>query len=326
MTLSRRQFLAALAISSFGAPRLLSEIRTSAAAARACSWKDNLDPKTIAIVGDVQRTSLAELSFMGRGQHDQEREAILNAIAGDNPDMLIMLGDQVVTGDDDAQWAYFDQCMTKINSQAVPVHSIMGNHDYGESKHRCIRNYYDRFPHQTGKVHSMVRIGSLALVSINSNFEQLSSQEIREQEEDYAKWLTELDADPAVKGVIVASHHPPYTNSDLGMNEEVNRMFARPFLSARKTRLYLSGHVHTYERFIAGDKTFVVSGGGGGPRRLVDNSSSRPFQNDAYRTGSLRPFHYVRLKVTESDLKGEVVMLQKGQFKVGDRFSIGLYG
>lgn len=325
MTLSRRQFLSALAMSSLGASRVLSEIRTTSAPASACTWADNLNPKTIAIVGDVQRTSLAELSFMGRGQHDVEREAILNAIGDDKPDMLMMLGDQVVTGDDEAQWAYFDRCMKKINDGRVPVHSILGNHDYGENRTRCMRNYGDRFPHLHGG-HTLVKLGSLALISLNSNFDQLRSSEIRQQEEEYATWLKELDADPNVRGVIVASHHPPYTNSDLGANREVVEMFAKPFLAARKTRMYLSGHVHTYERFVAGDKTFIVSGGGGGPRRLVDNTSSRPFQNDAYRTGTLRPFHYIRLKVSDNELKGEVLMLQKEKFRVGDRFAVGLYG
>lgn len=327
MNLSRRQFIAALALSSVGAPRVLAGIKGSPAApAMKCAWNDALVPKTIALVGDVQRTSLAEYNFMGRAQNDPQREAILNAIAADKPDMVLMLGDQVVTGDDDAQWAYFDRCMTKINDQQIPVRSILGNHDYGESTSRSLRCCYDRFPHQSGAVHSLVKLGSLALITLNSNFGQLSSSEIRNQEQDYDKWITELDADPSVRGVLVASHHPPYTNSDLGLNAEVYEMFAKPFLQAKKTRLFLSGHVHSYERFVSGDKMFVVSGGGGGPRRTIDISSSRPLKNDAYRVGTLRPFHYVRLKITDSEIRGEVMMLQKDSFKVGDRFSVGLYG
>ncbi|MDB5036100.1 MAG: metallophosphoesterase [Chlorobi bacterium] len=329
MTLSRRQFLAALAISSVGAPKLLAGVKAAApppVPARRCSWVDNLNPKTIAIVGDVQRTSMAEYNFMGRAQNDTEREAILNAIADDKPDMLLMLGDQVVTGDDDSEWAYFDRCMEKIVEGGIPVRSILGNHDYGESKARSLHCCYDRFPYQNGSIHTLVRLGSLALITLNTNLDQLSSSEIKNQEKDYNDWITELDKDSTVRGVLVAAHHPPYTNSDLGMSTEIVESFAKPFLNARKTRLFLSGHVHSYERFVAGDKMFVTSGGGGGPRRVIDISSSRPFQNDAYRVGSLRPFHYIRLKVGDNDLKAEVVMLQKGQFKVGDRFSVGLYG
>jgi Icc-related predicted phosphoesterase len=327
MNLSRRQFLAALAVSSVGAPRVLASMKGAPpAAAVKCTWKDDLDPKTIAIVGDVQRTSLAEYNFLGRPQNDAEREAILNAISDDKPDMVLMLGDQVVAGDDDNQWAYFDRCMAGITQQQIPVRSILGNHDYGESKSRSLRCCYDRFPYQEGAIHSLVKLGSLALVTLNSNFDQLTSSEIRNQEQDYDKWLTELDNDPSVRGVLVASHHPPYTNSDLGLNSEVYEMFAKPFLQSKKTRLFLSGHVHSYERFVSGDKMFVVSGGGGGPRRVIDISSSRPLQNDAYRIGTLRPFHYIRLKVTDSELRGEVMMLQRDRFKVGDRFSVGLYG
>jgi hypothetical protein len=73
---------------------------------------------------------------------------------------------------------------------------------------------------------------------------------------------------------------------------------------------------------------FVVAGGGGGPRRSVSISPDRPNQNDAYRIGTLRPFHYIRLHVGDDALTAQVMMLPKGgtKFTVGDSFRLGLYG
>ena len=323
--MNRRQFLVAAALSSFSMPKVLANVRPNAGGS-AAAWVDGLRPKSIAIIGDLQRTNTAESILMSRSQNDKEREAIVNAIADERPDMLLLLGDQVSTGEDPDDWAYYDKVMSRVNKAGIPIRAIYGNHDYGRDKGRCIRNFCERFPHQADPAAGLVRLGSIALITLDTNFDQLSSREIDRQAETYKKWLRELEDDQEIRGVLVAAHHPPYTNSELGRNDAVISMFVDPFYRAKKTRLFLSGHVHSYERFAAGDKMFVVSGGGGGPRRTVDVSTSRPFQNDAYRSPTaLRPFHWIRLRVSDNALKAETMMLKGKGFTVGDKFEIGLY-
>lgn len=309
-------------------------VRSSSAPARPCCWTDGLCPTTVAIVGDVQRTGLLEMSLLGRTQNDREREAILAAIAAESPDMLLMLGDQVVLGDDDDGWVYFDTIMDPIHAASIPVRAMLGNHDYeGRSHTRCIEQFCERFPHQRDRKHGLINLGGIALLTIDSNFEHLTSAEAERQEDEYRDLLAKLDADPAVRGVIVASHHPPYTNSDLAAGADLKRVretFAKPFLAAKKTCLYLSGHVHSYERFIVGEKTFVVSGGGGGPRREVDISAGRPYTNDAYRKDRVRPFHYLMMNIHHDKITVETKMLrmprrgvaESPRFFAGDRFAL----
>jgi Icc-related predicted phosphoesterase len=322
---SRRKFISTLALSALSVKKVVANLRTTTTSASACFWNGELEPKSIAIVGDLQRTSEAERLFLSRSQNDAEREAILNRIAEDRPEMLLLVGDQVSTGDDDDDWGYFDRVIRPVNEAKVPVRAMFGNHDYGTDRNHCVRNFCERFPSQSDEAHGVTRLGRIALVTVDSNFDQLSQSDIYRQAEHYRKALGELEEDRTITGIVVASHHPPYTNSDMGANHDVISMFAEPFLRARKTRLFLSGHVHSYERFSAGDKMFVVTGGGGGPRRSVSTASDRPFQNDAYRTGTIRPFHYVQLEVSDTAISAEVRMLQKSGFKVGDRFSLGLY-
>jgi Icc-related predicted phosphoesterase len=329
MHLNRRKFIATLAVASIGGSRVLAGVASKSAAStiRPCLWQDGVVPQTIAIVGDLQRTSPYEQLFLSRSQNDFERQQIFSAIAEEKPDMLLLLGDQVFEGDSHDDWEHFDRLIQGVNDAGVPVRAMMGNHDYGRDHTLCHRNFGARFPSQASTVHQLTRLGSVALITLNSNLDQLSSDQIRRQEEEYVTWLGELDDDPSVQGVIVASHHPPYTNSDLGNSPEVISMFATPFLRSRKTRLYLSGHAHTYERFSTGDKMFVVSGGGGGPRRSVSIAPNRPNQNDLYRVGTLRPFHYIRLQIENGRIRGEVPMIAKGgtRFAVGDTFDLGLY-
>ena len=322
---SRRKFISTLALSALSAKKVVANLRTTTASTSACSWTSEIEPKSIAIVGDLQRTSAAERILLSRAQNDAEREAILNKIADDRPEMLLLVGDQVSTGDDDEDWGYFDRVIRPVNDAKIPVRAMYGNHDYGLDRNHCIRNFSERFPYQSDEPHGVTRLGRIALVTVDSNFDQMSQSDIYRQSEHFRKALGELEEDRTVSGIIVSSHHPPYTNSDMGANDDVISMFAEPFLRARKTRLFISGHVHSYERFVAGDKIFMVTGGGGGPRRTVSTASDRPFQNDAYRTGTIRPFHYVQLDVSDTAITAEVRMLQKSGFKVGDRFSLGLY-
>ena len=78
-----------------------------------------------------------------------------------------------------------------------------------------------------------------------------------------------MDADPKVRGVLVFTHHPPYTNSTVTKDEShVQQAFVGPFVAAKKTLALLSGHAHGYEHFIEQRKHFVVSGGGGGPATM----------------------------------------------------------
>lgn len=320
--IDRRTFLTGLGLAAIAGCRELPKVST---AASPLCWSEGAAPRTIAIVGDTQRTGLLERGLLGRRQNDEERETVLRAIAGERPDMLLMLGDQVVAGDD-SDWEYFDQIIAPVRAAEIPTMALLGNHDYdGEDPRRSVANFCERFPHQRGKIHGLVRLGDLALVTLDSNFDRLSERDIERSTRRYQLTLDTLDADPSVRTVIVASHHPPYTNSDLSGGADLARveaLFARPFHAARKTRLYLSGHVHSYERFEIGGKTFVVSGGGGGPRREVDNGPDRPYHNDVYRQGRLRPFHYLLAHIDADRITLEVKMLRRGHrwaFDLGDR-------
>jgi hypothetical protein len=66
----------------------------------------------------------------------------------------------------------------------------------------------------------------------------------------------------------------------------------------------LSGHVHGYERFIINGRTFVVTGGGGGPR-VEYHVGYRAQPTPAYVTasGARRPFNYVVVENGDNELK-----------------------
>ena len=80
-----------------------------------------------AAVGDLQRTSLAEV---WRESNDIERDRIVRSIAEEAPDFVALLGDLVFRGSSAAEWARFDALAAPLREGRIPVVPIFGNHEY----------------------------------------------------------------------------------------------------------------------------------------------------------------------------------------------------
>ena len=286
------------------------------------TWSDTLRASRILVVGDLQPTSWFEMTFMGRTQNDSIREGIVQRMADEDPDMLLMLGDYVASGEREEDWLAFDSLMGPVCTQKIPVMAVLGNHDYGMVGSDGVAHCNARFPHVAALPSLTMLADSTALLVVDSNIESLPEERQRTQQRRYREILRRLDRSPAIKGVVVASHHPPITNAALAIDPRVHDTFVPPFLEAKKTMLFLSGHIHSYERFEIEGKTFVVSGGGGGPRREVDTSATRPHTTDQYRSGAWRYHHYLDLQVRSEGIRGETWMLVGEEYRLGDGFAL----
>jgi len=253
--------------------------------------------------------------------------------------MLLLLGDQVEDGDDAEQWAYFDQVSAPIRECEIPTWALLGNHDYGATSGQPTdqawrRHFHARFPHQGSDRLTEIPLDDYVLLAVDSNLPTMTDSEIAGLHTSFSERLAELDERSGVRGVIVAMHHPPFTNggfgfgisfSASGMVETLQPLFATPFLESRKTVLFLSGHAHSYQRFVPRPgKEFVVSGGGGGPRHTIDVDESRRFHCDArvLKTVRERPFHYLTLDLRSNGIRVQARMLDRDsdRFYVGDSF------
>lgn len=273
-----------------------------------------------AAVGDLQRTSFAEV---WRESNDLERQRVVGSVAGDAPDFVALLGDLVFRGSSAAEWSRFDALAAPLREARIPVVPILGNHEYWTARRPAMAHFFARFPGLAGRHWHAARYGPLAILALDSNIRFLPPAAWEEQRAWLAAELARADEDPEIRGVIALVHHPPYTNSTVTKDEvHVQRDFVPPFEKSRKTIAMLSGHVHSYERFSRGGKTYVVAGGGGGPRVRLAAGARRRHADDLFEGPAVRHFHYLVGTVGVEGIGFEMKGIPKGgsEFEALDRF------
>ncbi|HZI65383.1 MAG TPA: metallophosphoesterase [Thermoanaerobaculia bacterium] len=281
-------------------------------------------PRTgrFAVASDFQRTSRVEV---WRESNLEERAIILEAIAREQPELLLLLGDLVFCGSSAAEWKEFDALTAPIREAGIPVLAVPGNHEYWVSPRAGLRNFQARFPLLEGRRWHALTWGPLELLMLDSNRSFLTSALWEEQATWYAEEIDRADGDAEVRGTLVLLHHPPYTNSSVTSDElHVQRFFVPPFQAARKTLAMLSGHVHSYERYERGGKTFLVTGGGGGPRIRLETGHRQRHRDDLFAGPAVRFFHFLLATLTPGGIEFEMRGLRKGErvFETMDRFRL----
>ncbi len=291
--------------------------------AETAPYRHELADGSLLVVGDLQRTSLFESWVLRREQNDAERARLVRALTHeDEVAGLLLLGDLVFDGSSCADWERFDALLAPLRHRGILL--ALGNHDYWGPNEPACEHLWARFPWLAEQPWERVRWGSVALVVLDSNEDELGPEQWSAQKRWLAEALEALDADSTVRMVVLAWHHPPYTNSTVTDDEiHVQRAFVERLEGHPKVRLVLSGHAHAYEHFERRGVHYVVSGGGGGPRvALWADEHARHV--DLFEGPSPRPFHYLKLSPTRHGLSIEARGFRTGEtaVEVFDRFVI----
>lgn len=267
------------------------------------------------LFGDSRPTLAAEF---WRKRFDRERLLVIEALCAENPAFILNTGDLVAHGSNPRDWRAFYEENRPIFSRRIPYYAGLGNHEYYGDNERALANYFSFFPHLEGRKWYDLRYPPVLVIVLDSNFADLAPGEAARQDDWLARTLAAAEADPAIRHILVTCHHPPYTNSVVHSDDrEVQERFVRRLTP--KVKAFISGHVHSYERFVRNGVQFVVSGGGGAP--LTPVHVDQPRHRDEFRGPAYRGFHYLRLRVENGRLRADVVMLQSdGLWKRVDGF------
>jgi hypothetical protein len=263
-------------------------------------------PREFILFGDTQKTMTLEF---WRPHYDDERRALIRAVADERPAFVVNAGDVVCHGGNTADWKRFCGENRLLFERGIAYFPALGNHDLYGGNSAALGNRARVFPHIGMRRWYSLRYAPVLLVVLDSNFDDLGAAEVRRQDEWLEGTLAEAEKDPAIRHVLLVFHHPPYTNAlGIGESREVQEHFVSRL--APKVGVVFSGHVHNYERFEKNGVQYLVSGGGGGPTRELNRD--RPAHEDLYRGDRTRPFHYCRFRIEGRTLKCDVLMLEAG--------------
>lgn len=259
-------------------------------------------------MSDLQRDTLWDQGSQPAEDNDVARRLIIERIAKDGPGFLAINGDLVGDGSSTKHWADLDDLLRPLDEAKIPVIAAIGNHEYWQAGSTNLGQFFERFARLAGWHWYSVAYGPVSMLVLDSNKDELTASQWHDQTTWFERTLDGLDRDAAVRGVIVLLHHPPFTNSTItGDETHVQEAFVPPFERSKKTMAMISGHVHSYERFVRFDKTFIVSGGGGVPRAPLLEGEKRRHADDLFAGPAVRGYHFLAFTLSPGGIDVQVL-------------------
>jgi len=251
---------------------------------------------TLYFLSDCQKPLLLELLHQKPYRNEEARDSLFTDLVRQKPLRVFLLGDLTSWGAHAESWKPLDSFLSRLSALNTKVSAIPGNHEYIGNAKKGISNYRMRFP-ACSIFGYCVGCDSLAVIMLNSNFDNLTSSEAGRQQWWYSAAMDSLERDGGVTAIIVCTHHAPYTNSTVvGWSKQVHEHFLPLFVKSSKAILFISGHSHNLEFFQPyPHKYFLVIGGGGGlaqplrpPQKALTPDLISPNQKPLYFYAAIR--------------------------------------
>ena len=219
------------------------------------------------------------------------RRWLVEKIASEHPDALLISGDLPYDGTVDGDYEVFRKETTPWRAEQLRVYPAVGNHEVAHDAAKGIRNWWKAFPELAGRRWYSVEFGNAYFVMLDSDLPLTEGS-------DQQRWLAEQLAHlpRQTRFVMVTLHHPPVADMTPPQTHTVgpNERALADFLEARAGKLkakivVIAGHTHNYERFDEGGIAYLVSGGGGARPYVVTRDA-----NDLYKNPAVVNYHYVK--------------------------------
>lgn len=245
------------------------------------------------------QTPLLPERLIGAEPNTQERERLLDLVATLDVEAAVFLGD-LVARQSAKNWRLVDASLTRLRTRGVRLAACAGNHDLFPFAWRG----YDDLARRgllASASWQRLAVGDVRVLLLDSNRRALGEALWREQLAWFRGELADAEGTREVRVVLVASHHPPWTNgARVGDAESRLRPLLEAFYGAEKARAWLSGHVHAYERFASRGKHLIVSGSASAPRMRL-RVGARARHEAVARLPTPSPFGWLELRVAGNE-------------------------
>jgi predicted phosphodiesterase len=273
--------------------------------------KPKISGGKIIFVSDTQEPIWIERFWLKKNRNIEARNLICNEIVKENPTAVVHLGDIVAFGYKETSWDPIDSCLYKLKRKGIRFYPTLGNHEEMIFSSTGEKKFSQRFPFFS-KTGYTVKAGNIKIILLNSNFSDMTKDEIDKQQHMYKDELKTAEHDTTINFVIVATHYSPFTNSKIvSPSKKVQEFFVPPFLKSKKAKLFLSGHAHAFEHFKHGGKDFLVIGGGGGLQQPLLTGIDERWKDFYDSKSSKRMFHFLQCATIEDTIIINVNMINK---------------
>ena len=258
-------------------------------------------PKVI-VFGDQRFTDPANTSVT----NPKVRQWLLQKIAAEHPDAILMSGDVPYSGDVENDYVVY-RSETKIwRDEYLNVYPALGNHEFHGDPTQALEHWWTAFPEMRNRRWYAVELGkSIYTIALDSDTSLA-------KESNQLKWLNAqlLNLPKNTKFVIISLHHPPVadfqTRINVSHNPRPNEIGLRDDLEALAPQIHAkiivsAGHIHNYERFSRNGVTYLVSGGGAAKPVEVERKPE-----DLYQDTNFPNYHFVEFVLNGDTLEGKM--------------------
>lgn len=254
---------------------------------------------TIIGYGDTRFTDPSDT----RNTNPTVRRALVNQIAAEHPDALLISGDLPYKGAQTNDYDVFKSETEIWRTFHLRVYPALGNHELNGGEAVGLKNWWATFPELNNRRWYSVSFGNAYILCIDSNAPLTAGS-------PQQSWIAaQLAALPkSVQFVFIVMHHPivgddfPLSTHNVRSNEAALGQFldaTAPTLHARIT--VICGHVHNYERFLRNGITYLVAGGGAAKPYKVERNSQDLFKG----TDDIN-YHYVTFRFDGKTVHAEM--------------------
>ena len=237
------------------------------------------------------------------------RRLLVQKIAQEHPDAILMNGDVPYSGDVENDYAVYKTETEIWRSEHLHVYPALGNHEFHGDPQQALDHWWSAFPEMRDRRWYSVELGkALYTIALDSDTSLLKGS-------DQLNWLnTQLTSLPkTTRFVFISLHHPPVadfqTRINVSHNPRPNEIALREYLEVLapqiKAKIIVSaGHIHNYERFTQKGVTFLVSGGGAASPVEVERAP-----DDLYQDKGFPNYHFVEFVLNGDTLEAKMYRL-----------------
>ena len=190
-------------------------------------------------------------------------QRVVDRIRDQVPDFLLGTGDMVNEGDKEHDWQIFFETERELLRENA-LYPSLGNHDR-QGRGRTADNFrkYFALPENSPdpERYYAFTYSSGRFLILDSNAHSFA---LTDQTEWIEQQLQAARLDPAIRHVFVSMHHPPFSVSLHGGQEELREAWT-PLFEKYQVAAVFSGHDHVYSRAQESGVRYFVSGGAGAP-------------------------------------------------------------